>query len=69
MVVILHGQIIRGLGDPQIHQVPQLEYLLKGIKKLTPQSTRARLPITPWVLMDLKRVWQKAKDKDEARLL
>ena len=69
MTAICHGQIRRGLGDPRIHQMSQLEYMLKGIKKSTPQSTRARLPITPQVLMDLKRVWQKAEDKDEARLL
>ena len=69
MAAVRHGQIMRGLGDPQIHQMPQLEYLLKGIKKSTPQSTRARLPITLEVLMDLKRVWQKAQDKEEATLL
>ena len=69
MAAVRHGQIMRGLGNPQIHQMPQLEYLLKGIKKSTLRSTRARLPITPEVLMDLKRVWQKAEDREEARLL
>ena len=68
MAAVCHGQIFRGLGDPQIHQMPQLEYLLKGIKKSTPQSRRTRLPIIPQVLMDLKRVWHKAGNK-EVRLL
>ena len=30
---------------------------------------RIRLPITPQVLVNLKRVWQKANDKEGARLL
>lgn len=69
LAAVRHGQVVSGLGDPLIHQMPQLEYLLKGIKKSTPQSTRTRLPITPRVLLDLKRVWQQADNKDEARLL
>ena len=63
-------QVVRGLGNPRIHQMPQLEYLLKGIKKSSLHSTRARLPpITPKVLRDLKRVLHRADNKDEARLL
>ena len=65
LAAIHHGQILSGLGDPQIHQMPQLENLLIGIRRATLQSTRTRLPIIPQVL---KRVWQQA-DRNEARLL
>jgi len=69
MAAVRYDQIFRGLGDPKIHQMPQLKYLLKGIKKSTPQSSRTRLPITPQVLSDLKRIWQKADNMEDARLL
>ena len=54
LAAMCHGQIVCGLGDPQTHQMPQLECLRKGIKRATPQSTRTRFSITPHVLMDLK---------------
>lgn len=40
-----------------------------GVTRATPQCTRIRLSFTLWVLMELKRLWQQADDKDEARLL
>ena len=64
-----YGQVVQGLGNLRIHQMPQLEYLLKGIKKLSLHSARVRLPITPQALRDLKRVWERADNKEEARLL
>ena len=60
LAAIRYEQIHLGLGDPKIYQMPQLEYLLKGIKRSTPLSTRARLPITPQMLWDMKNVWQRA---------
>ena len=53
LAAIRYGQIFRGLGDPRIHEMPQLEYLLKGVKRSSPQHTWTRLPITPQILMDL----------------
>ena len=58
LAAIRYEQICLGFGDPKIHQMPQLEYLLKGIKRSTPLSTRMRLPITPQMLQDMKKVWQ-----------
>lgn len=69
LAAVRYGQVFRGLGDPRIHQMPQLEYLLKGVKRSSPQYTRTRLPITPQILMDLKRVWQRADNKRDAKLL
>ena len=60
LAAIRYEQIHLGLGDPKIYQMPQLEYLFKGIKRSTPLSTRARLPITPQMLRDMKKVWQRA---------
>ena len=69
LVAVRYGHIFRGLGDPRIHEMPQLEYILKGVKKSSPQCTRTRLPITPEILMDLKKVWQRADNRQDAKLL
>ena len=56
-----HLQIMAGHGDPFVHQMPVLEYVLRGIKsdqaKKQPQPKRSRLPITPPILRRLRRVW------------
>ena len=58
LAAVPYEQIRRGLGDPAIHSMPQVEYVLKGVKKATPVSSRRRLPITPAILLALKRVWR-----------
>ena len=54
-----HLQISLGLGDPSMGSMPQLEYVLKGMKKKTAgPRAGSRLQITPHVLRKLWLVWQ-----------
>ena len=56
-----HLQIMSGQGDPFREKMPLLEYVLWGIKseqaKRFPTAQRVRLPITPDVLVHIRRVW------------
>ena len=53
-------QIRAGLPDPSLPPPPKFPYILKGIRKLSPQNTRKqRLPITPTLLQDLHSLWSK----------
>jgi len=38
LAAIRYEQIRRGLGNPAIHSMHRLEYVLKGVKKATPAS-------------------------------
>ena len=58
LAAIRYHQISQGLKDPNVSKIPHLEYVIKGIKRLSPQSTRRRLPITPSILIKLKEVWK-----------
>ena len=58
LAAIRYHQISQGLKDPNVSKMPHLEYVIKGIKRLSPQSTRYRLPITPSILIKLKEVWK-----------
>ena len=69
LAAIRYEQIRRGLGNPSIHDMPQVEYVLKGVKKATPASTRTRLPITPGILRGLKRVWHQEPNQHDAKML
>ena len=44
-------------------------YVLKGVKKATLASSRARLPITPSILSCLKRVWKQETNRRDAKML
>ena len=46
LAAVRYEQISRGMGNPNIYLMPQLEYVIKGTKKATPASARCRLPIT-----------------------
>ena len=51
-------QITAGLPDPALASLPMLAYLLKGIRKKTPDCVRSkRLPITPDLLRKMHAVW------------
>ena len=51
-------QISVGLPDPSIASFPRLTYLLKGIRKHSPDHVRSRrLPITPDILRSVHTVW------------
>ena len=57
---VRHLQIISGGGDPFALEMPKLQYVLKGARiersKTTSGAKRARLPITPDVLLKIKTV-------------
>ena len=57
------------MGSPNIGAMPQLEYVLKGVKKATPASSRRRLPITPDILLRLRQVWQQDPKPRNAKML
>ena len=69
LAAVRYEQICRGMGNPNISAMPQLEYVLKGAKKSTPASSRRRLPITPHILSKLKEVWQLEPKKRDAKML
>ena len=70
LATVRHAQIAIGLGDPQIGSMPQLEYVLKGLKrKVAGRQQRVRLPITPGILRKLKRVWAQMPDRFSAAML
>ena len=69
LAAVRYDQICSGLGDPNIHQMPQLEYVMKGIKRSMAVSTRARLPVTPQMLREMKKVWQRMGTKHYNKLL
>ena len=52
--VIRHDQIRAGFGNPQIAQIPQLEYVLKEVKKLAKSGSCKRLPITQPILQEVR---------------
>ena len=68
-----HLQIMSGQGDPLREKMPLLEYVLRGIKseqaKRFPTAQRVWLPITPDVLVRIRRVWERhCKDPDNTML-
>ncbi len=69
LAAIRYEHIRRGLGNPAIHTMPQLQYVLRGVKKATPACTRTRRPITPTILLGLKRVWQREANLRNAKML
>ena len=67
---VRYTQISLGLGDPHAKAMPQLEYVVKGLKRKTAgQTARTRLPITVQILRDLKAVWPVAPDQFNASML
>lgn len=67
---VRYTQISLGLGDPHAATMPQLEYVIKGLKrKRGGQAARTRLPIMIQILHDLKRVWQDPPDQFDACML
>jgi len=49
-----HAQISLGLGDPNIAGMPQLEFVIKGLKKKAAAGQRqTRLPITLQALREV----------------
>ena len=57
LATVHHAQILLRPGDPKICDMPQLEYVIRGIKKCTGQLTHTRLPITPGLMRSLRKHW------------
>ena len=68
MAAVRHAQISLGLGDPRMSDMPQLGYIIRGIKKATGGPPRTRLPITPDLLRVLRKSWSPWTDKNGAML-
>ena len=47
----------------------QLEYVLKGVKRLAKPGSHKRLPITPTILREMRRVWEKEVTKPDIKML
>lgn len=70
LAAVRHTQIELGLGDPQMGNMPQLEYVLKGMKRLgEPSSRHQRLPITPPILVRMKQAWVIHPNREDAKML
>ena len=69
LAAVQYTQICRGLDNLGISMMPQLEYVMKDIKKSSPQSIRSRLSIIPGILRDLKKMWQEMDNKWDAKML
>ena len=69
---IRHAQIALSMPDPfSSSSWPKLEYVLKGVKHLQAESncqSRQRLPITPFILCKMFKVWD-ASSHNEALML
>lgn len=66
-------QIAANMSDPfQAASFPYLEYVLKGVKKLQAMSApqrRPRLPITPTILRQLLKHWNKSAQDTDTKML
>ncbi len=61
---IRHRQISPNLGEPRISQIPQLAYMLKGMKRKTAENARSRKQITPQIQRKLRQVYSRGHPVD-----
>ena len=70
LAAIRHCQIALGMGDPHIASMPKLEYITKGVRRITSaRERRPRLPITPSVMRKLKDAWEHLPCWEDAAML
>ena len=70
LAAVRHAQISLGLGDPVFSNMPQLQYVVKGAKRLSAgRPQRVRLPITPEILRQLRAVWERMPSRHDAAML
>ena len=69
LAAVRYTQISLGLGDPEMSKMPQLEYVVKGLKRSSAGPKRTRLPITPEILRRLKGVWLAWPNQRDASML
>ena len=63
MAGIRHLHIAEGLGDPFLHPLAKLHYILRGVKRSQGEAGKQeRLPITPPILRKIKGVWNNSTD-------
>ncbi len=58
LATVQFTQIALGLGDPHMGEMSRLEYAVRGFKHLVAALWSQRLPITPSILGQLKKVWE-----------
>ena len=72
LAAIRHLHIAEGAGDPGISSMPRLEQVVKGVKATQAkegEKVKARLPITPELLLKMKQAWsQESGSRDVAML-
>ncbi len=67
---VRHAQIALGLGDPRLADMPQLEYVTKGLRKKTAGKPKRRhLPIMPSLLRKLRGAWEQLPCQEDAQML
>ena len=62
LAAIRHLHIAVGAGDPGISHMPNLEQVLKGVKSSQAKEkkqVKVRLPVTPEILLQMKKAWGK----------
>lgn len=70
LAAVRHRQIAMGLGDPVMVRMPQLQYVLKGARRrLAGRPKRTRLPITPEILQQLRKSWERLPVRADASML
>ena len=68
MAAVRHTQISMGLGDSRMSDMPQLGYIIRGIKRVTGGPPKTRLPITPDLLKVMRSLWSPSTDRNGANL-
>ena len=69
LAAIRHAQIALGLGNPHMENMSQLEYVVRGVKRLTNRPVRTRLPITFDLLGRLRQAWYAGLREHDAMML
>ena len=69
LAAIRYTQIALGLGNPHMEDMSKLEYVIRGVKRLTGSPTRTRLPITLPLLAQLRGSWHANQSKRDASML
>ena len=69
LAATLYTQIALGLGNPHMEDMARLEYVIRGVKRLTNGPTRPRLPITLPLLAQLRCVWSTNQSTKDVSML
>jgi len=64
-----YAQIKLGLGNPHMKDMAKLEYVIRGVKRLTSGPRQTRLPITLPLLVQLQHSWQVNQSRRDGLML